>query len=67
MVHGVTRAPNTGELDRIDPVLGYTKGNVVLACSRCNLYKSDMTPQELRWLALLADRIEAIRDSAIKR
>jgi hypothetical protein len=56
---------NAGELDRVDPALGYVKGNVVLACSSCNGRKSDMLPIHLRWLA---DRIEAaMKDRVIRR
>lgn len=55
----VKRVPagNSGQLDRVDPALGYTKGNVVLACADCNNRKGDMLPHQLRWLA---ERIEAV-------
>jgi 5-methylcytosine-specific restriction endonuclease McrA len=58
-IYGTTkRQPgNSGQLDRIDPALGYTKGNVVLACAECNNRKGDMLPMHLRWLA---DRIEEV-------
>jgi 5-methylcytosine-specific restriction endonuclease McrA len=48
---------NSAALDKIDPVLGYTRDNVVLACTGCNSRKRDMLPRELRWLA---ERIEAV-------
>lgn len=50
-------APNSMTLDRILPDRGYTLGNVVLACHRCNSEKSGYTPQGLR---AMATRIEAI-------
>jgi len=49
---------NSAALDKIDPVLGYTRENTVLACHGCNSRKRDMLPNELRWLA---DRIEAVQ------
>lgn len=42
-------------LDRLNPTLGYTEGNVVLACHGCNRRKQNFTPAGLR---ALADRIE---------
>lgn len=33
-------------VDRIIPSLGYTKGNIVLACIKCNLIKSDILSYE---------------------
>ena len=44
-------------LDRLNPDLGYTEGNVVLACYRCNRRKGNLTPSTLR---ALADRIETL-------
>lgn len=60
VVYGIAKgrqSGNAGQLDRLDPALGYTKGNVVLACADCNNRKGDMLPMQLRWLA---DRIEAV-------
>lgn len=62
VVHGGKgRHADSGELDRVDPALGYVKGNVVVACHSCNQYKSDLMPAQLRALALLADQIEAVQ------
>jgi 5-methylcytosine-specific restriction endonuclease McrA len=55
--HKRTPAGNSGQLDRVDPALGYTRGNVVLACADCNNRKGDSLPAQLRWLA---DRIETV-------
>lgn len=39
-------------VDCVDNKLGYTKGNLVLACLRCNSIKSDFfTPEEMRSLS----------------
>ena len=40
--------PDSPSLDRINPKLGYIKGNVRVISSRANLLKSDATPEELR-------------------
>jgi hypothetical protein len=62
---GTGKLSNSGELDRVDPALGYVKGNVVLACNACNIRKGDLLPDQLRWLA---DRIDAaIKTRVIRR
>ena len=43
--------PNSPSLDRIVPVLGYTKNNVVVMSSKANLMKNDATIAELRQFA----------------
>jgi len=38
-------------LDRVNSDLGYTVGNVVDCCKKCNMAKNDMTPEEFgEWL-----------------
>jgi len=44
-------------LDRINPMLGYTKDNIRIICNRANRIRSDATAKELR---LLADDIEKL-------
>ncbi len=34
-------------IDRVDASKGYIKGNVAIICYRCNLLKTDSTPEEL--------------------
>jgi hypothetical protein len=41
------RTHNTPSLDRIDPALGYTKGNVIVVSWRANAVKMASTPHEL--------------------
>lgn len=49
--------PTSATLDRLIPEEGYTPGNTVLACHRCNAAKAEHTPTSLRaW----ADRIDAV-------
>lgn len=49
--------PVSATLDRIIPVLGYTRANTVLACHQCNAAKAEHTPESLRlWIT----RIESI-------
>lgn len=38
-------------VDRVDPALGYVKGNVVMCTVRVNAAKSDLTPIEIKALA----------------
>lgn len=45
------RYQKSPSLDRLDPSLGYTTGNVAVCCFRCNQIKSDATPDELRRIA----------------
>ena len=44
---------NSPSLDKIDPKLGYTKGNVRVISARANLLKNDATSVEMR--LILAD------------
>ena len=41
------RSKNSPSLDRIDPRLGYTKGNVRVISSLANTMKQDATPEQL--------------------
>jgi hypothetical protein len=45
--------PNGATLDRINPVRGYQRDNVVLATRRANAAKGDMTVREFRDLCRL--------------
>lgn len=45
------QGPNSPTLDRIEPRLGYTRGNVRVISSRANQIKSDATPSELLQVA----------------
>ena len=49
-------------LDRIDNTLGHSKANVVGACFRCNMIKSDM-PQAA-WL-VVSDGVKAARNAGL--
>lgn len=44
---GAAQGPNSPSLDRIDPALGYVRGNVKVISSRANSIKSNATPEEL--------------------
>lgn len=44
---GLAQGPNSPSLDRNDPSLGYTKGNVTVISSKANAIKSNATPSEL--------------------
>jgi len=41
------QGPHSPTLDRIDPDLGYVRGNVRVISARANQIKSDATPSEL--------------------
>ncbi|WP_209021492.1 hypothetical protein, partial [Proteus mirabilis] len=41
------QGPNSPTLDRIEPDLGYVRGNVRVISARANQIKSDATPSEL--------------------
>lgn len=42
---------NSPSLDRVVPLLGYVKGNVLVISNRANRIKNDATPTELRQVA----------------
>ena len=44
---GRAQGPNSPTVDRIDPGLGYVKGNVRVISARANAIKSNATPEEL--------------------
>ena len=44
---GAAQGPNSPSLDRIDPDLGYVRGNVKVISARANSIKSNATPEEL--------------------
>ena len=48
---GRTNPPNQASLDRIQPHLGYVKGNVVFLSYRANCIKSNASAAELRLVA----------------
>lgn len=49
--------PFSATVDRLTPSLGYTPGNTVIACHRCNSTKAEHTPATLRaW----ADKLDAL-------
>lgn len=41
------QGPNSPTVDRINPSLGYVRGNVQIISSRANQIKSDASPEEL--------------------
>jgi hypothetical protein len=47
-------------LDRIDPLKGYVRGNVVVISSKANRIKSNVTPEDIQavatWFKNLVDR-----------
>lgn len=49
--------PASPTLDRVIPAAGYTLGNVVVACHKCNARKADWTPAELRVMADLIEKV----------
>jgi hypothetical protein len=51
--------PNSPSLDRIDPNLGYIKGNVWVISNKANSIKNNATPEELLTIATrLADFVK---------
>jgi hypothetical protein len=52
---------NTPSLDKIDPSLGYVKGNLWIISTRANQIKNDATPEELMKVAL------GVRDEVARR
>lgn len=54
---GKTALPNSPSLDRVDPALGYVRGNVCVISHRANVLKSDATINEMKMvLACLRGR-----------
>lgn len=49
---GRAQGPNSPTVDRIDPDLGYVKGNVRVISARANAIKSNATPEELLRVAV---------------
>lgn len=50
-IGGKGMIPNSPSLDKIDPDLGYIKGNVQVISQRANVMKNDATPEELERFA----------------
>lgn len=48
---------NSPSLDRLDPELGYVRGNVIVVSFRANQIKSDASPDELERIALAVRRL----------
>lgn len=48
--------PNSFSIDKIDPALGYRKGNIQIISMRANILKRDATPEEILKLAAWAER-----------
>lgn len=44
------RKHDTATLDRVDPLLGYDPGNVVLACFKCNQKKGKREERMVRYM-----------------
>ena len=44
--------PDSPSLDKIEPSLGYVKGNIVVISSRANLIKTNATPSEVMKVAI---------------
>jgi hypothetical protein len=44
---GVRAQQHTASFDRIDPSLGYVRGNVMIISQKANIMKSSATPEEL--------------------
>lgn len=56
---------NSPSLDKIDPRLGYVKGNLWIISTRANQIKNDATPDELMKVALgVAEQVNARRRSS---
>lgn len=55
-VVGERPGPNSPELDRIIPELGYVRGNIWVICHQANKMKNDGTWQELRAIADAVER-----------
>lgn len=58
-INGRGKSDTNVSLDRMNPILGYTQGNVVLCQRKINTIKQDLTADEFY---SLAERILAIRD-----
>jgi hypothetical protein len=48
--------PNTPSLDRINPALGYVRGNIGIICWRCNAIKRDSLISEIEAIAAYMKR-----------
>ncbi len=59
------RHPLGMSLDRVDPGLGYRKGNVVMCCSCMNVFKSDMSMDQFQYvLQQLAEHVRSTTSPA---
>jgi len=50
LLYGTGDRNNCASLDKIDPLLGYTKGNVNIISGRANRLKADATVKELEMI-----------------
>lgn len=46
---------NSPSMDRVNPLIGYTKNNTAILCWRCNKHKQDANSKELRMIANFMD------------
>lgn len=58
------KSGNNYSLDKIDPIYGYTMGNVVWTTQRINTIKNNITPDEMKeWMPLWYSRIKLFLDT----
>lgn len=57
--------PNSASLDKFDPRLGYTKGNVFIISHRANLIKTDAATEEVQMVADWMHGIETLKKEAV--
>jgi len=58
---GGQTTPNSPSIDRINPNLGYVKGNVIIISHLANRIKAEATPPQIRAVADWVDAIIATR------
>jgi hypothetical protein len=65
--HGTGFNRDSPSIDRLDPKVGYTVGNVSVICVRCNILKQNATAEELervaRWIRVRTIELKGQNDS----
>ena len=61
---GEATTPNSPSIDRLNPELGYVRGNVVIVSHLANRIKTDATPPQIRAVADWLDTVIALREQA---
>ena len=66
MDYGDGHSPLSCSVDKVEPIKGYCKGNIVFCCNRINTIKSDVTLDEMKsWMPSWYKRVKMWRENGV--